>query len=375
MINKFLVVSGAALKLKDGQFYGYAPYIKELNIWLKHVNNVVIACPLDQTAPSQLDMLVAHNNIKTVFLPTFSTIGIKQVLKAAFWSPIIMARLFILMLSADIIHLRSPSNIGMLGAIVQIFLPWKRKIVKYAGNWDWNTPQAVSFRLQQVIYRSTFWSKNMTTLVYGAWPDRTKNILPFFTATYKQSDIEDSPVRSLSKKDPINLLFVGSLLAGKKPLISSEAVKILKENGLDVKLHYFGEGPERKNIEHFIEKHQLQNEIVLNGNRSPAEVKEAFKESHFLVFISRSEGWPKVVAESMFWGCYPITTRVSMVPEMLGDGLRGSLVDAAPKAVADAILDLVNRPDLYRDRCQSAMVWSREFTLERFEQEISKMLQ
>ena len=40
-----------------------------------------------------------------------------------------------------------------------------------------------------------------------------------------------------------------------------------------------------------------------------------------------SEGWPKVIAEGMFWGCLPIATRVSCVPNMLNNGKRGIILE------------------------------------------------
>ena len=114
--------------------------------------------------------------------------------------------------------------------------------------------------------------------------------------------------------------------------------------------------------------------IELKGNQTAEEVKNAFKKSHFLVFISKTEGWPKVVAESMFWGCYPITTPVSMVPEMIKNGERGSLVSANPKEIGDLILHLISNPERYYKSCQEAMNWSRQFTLNRFEKEIEAFL-
>ena len=45
-----------------------------------------------------------------------------------------------------------------------------------------------------------------------------------------------------------------------------------------------------------------------------------------MILPSKSEGWPKAIAEGMFFGCIPIATPVSCVPWMLADGSRGILV-------------------------------------------------
>src|SRR5690606_34200508 len=49
-------------------------------------------------------------------------------------------------------------------------------------------------------------------------------------------------------------------------------------------------------------------------------------DSHFLILASKSEGWPKAVAEAMFFGCILIVTPVSCVPWMLNYGSRGILI-------------------------------------------------
>jgi hypothetical protein len=40
---------------------------------------------------------------------------------------------------------------------------------------------------------------------------------------------------------------------------------------------------------------------------------------------SNSEGWPKAIAEGMFWGCVQLQTAVSCVPYMLDYGKEGLL--------------------------------------------------
>ena len=56
-----------------------------------------------------------------------------------------------------------------------------------------------------------------------------------------------------------------------------------------------------------------------------------------LIFISKSEGWPKVVAESMWWGCIPISKPVSCIPEMLGYGKRGFISSIDIESIGRAV--------------------------------------
>jgi hypothetical protein len=77
----------------------------------------------------------------------------------------------------------------------------------------------------------------------------------------------------------------------------------------------------------------------------------------------------------MFWGCLPITTPVSCVPDMLAQGSRGCLVRPDAREMASVVEACVKEPALYRSKCQAAMNWSRQYTLDYFETEIVRILQ
>ena len=105
-------------------------------------------------------------------------------------------------------------------------------------------------------------------------------------------------------------------------------------------------------------------------------VKKAFQNSHFLLFISKSEGWPKVVAEAMFWSCLPISTGVSCVPYMLNEGERGILVNAnaRSKDISKQVLEMVQNGDCFQEMIEKAKNWSQQFTLNSFEEAIKEFL-
>jgi len=76
----------------------------------------------------------------------------------------------------------------------------------------------------------------------------------------------------------------------------------------------------------------------------------------------------------MWWGCIPITTAVSCVPQMLGNGERGYLVLNKPEVISEIIVDSLKNPDRTNQMKNLAKEWSRQYTLERFEEEILKLL-
>jgi glycosyltransferase involved in cell wall biosynthesis len=496
---KFTIITHAEHKLHKQKIVAYEPYVREMNLWLKYVDEVIIVAPIsnDEITTVESKYLIeqiasAHTprndetkrhserseaisskekiasvhtprndgskEIKLIKIPSFDITSTYNGIKALFKIPKITYQIYKAMQWADHIHVRCPGNIGLLGCLVQIVFPNKPKTVKYAGNWDPNSKQPLSYKLQKWILSNTFLTKNCKVLVYGEWPNQSKNIVPFFTATYSKQEIEakrhsehsevisskeqiasshtprndetnrhsecseaisskeqiasslnprnDETKRhserseAISSKEQIassltprndetkrysqpnlisqtaalKFIYVGGLTSGKQPLLSVKVIHQLKEKGYNVHLDIYGDGEERKKLEAYIEEHQLQKHVVLNGNKSKELIKKAYQEAHFLLFVSKSEGWPKVVAEAMFWGCLPITSRVSCTPYMLGNGSRGAIVNFNCEEIVQVIQNYLTNGQLYKSQVQSAMQWSRQFTLEKFEEEIGKLL-
>lgn len=370
-----LVIGHVLHRIKDSKYYAYGPYVREMNLWFKHVNSVTILSPVDLSQkPDPIDLPYDHPRLSLEEVPEFSVLSISGLIKTLLIFPSLCMKTWAEMKKADHIHLRCPGNMGLLGALVQVFFPNKIKSAKYAGNWDRLSHQPFTYKLQQKILSNTFLSKRMQVLVYGEWPNESENIRPFFTASYSQAEKEDLAVRYLDPAGAINLIFVGGLNSGKQPMISAEVALELIKLGKKVRLDFFGEGPERSLLETFIQQNNLQDSIFLHGNVPADVVKSAFQNAHFLIFISQSEGWPKVVAEAMFWGCLPITTAVSCVPQMLGNGERGDLVSGKVVEIITSISKYFDDPKLYSQRVKAAAAWSRQFTLEKFEQEIQSVL-
>jgi glycosyltransferase involved in cell wall biosynthesis len=377
MIERRLLIVGHAIhKLKGNELYSYSPFVKEMNLWTKKFNKVVVVAPYDSAIPGVIDLAYEHNDIKLVRVPSISLLSIREILFAILVLPYIFFVIVFEMFKTDHIHLRCPGNIGLIGCFCQMLFPWKKKTAKYAGNWDWNSNQPWSYRLQQKILRNTFFTHNIQTLVYGDWPDKTRNIKSFFTASY--SETGKLPV-DLQKKasqlsHTVRFAFVGTLTPNKQPLFCLEVVKLLKDRGVNVKMDFCGDGSQRSELQQYVDNNGLNDNILLHGNKSAEEVKVILQNSHFLLFASISEGWPKAVAEAMWWGCVPVTTSVSCVPYMLGYGSRGTLITGNVAETADVIVNYIADRSSYINHASEGMTWARQFTVELFESEIMKLV-
>jgi len=197
----FTIISHVVHKRNTlGQIGGYAPYVREMNLWLKHVDKVIIVAPLEEREFDAIDIAYSHNEIEFITTPIFNLTSGSNILKTILNLPLLFNKVYHGMAKADHIHLRCPSNQGLIGSFVQILFPRKAKTTKYAGNWDFESKQPWSYRWQQNLLRNTAITKNIQVLVYGNWPDKNKNIKPFFTATYSENEIVETPVRTFAKE-------------------------------------------------------------------------------------------------------------------------------------------------------------------------------
>jgi len=370
----FLVITHVVHKVYVGRYFAYGPYVREMNLWFKYVDEVTVVAPLMHGPPDPIDLPYEHNRIQFKPVPALFFRRPLSALCSTLHLPTVLYRIWSAMRRADHIHLRCPGNMGLLGCLMQVAFPNKPKTAKYAGNWDPRSRQPWSYRMQKFLLRNEWLTRNIQVLVYGHWPDATRNIRAFFTASYSESEALPVEVRRIERSRPVCLLFVGALRNWKRPLLAVEVVEELRRRGVDARLDMFGEGPERAKIEEFIRRHGLRNKVTLHGNVDAERLKDAYSRSHFLVLVSRSEGWPKAVAEAMFWGCVPLASAVSCVPEMLGQGERGDLVPANARSIAERIIWYMEHPDVYREKAQKAMTWARQYTLERLEAEIRRIL-
>lgn len=370
---RFCVITHVEHIEHDDNIYGYAPYINEMNIWFKYVDEVVLVAPKNNEL--KLNPIFQNYNFKNIEfkrIKAFNIKSIKSLLYSFFAIPYNLVLIYLAFKKSDHIHLRCPGNIGLLGCVVQIFFPSKPKTAKYAGNWDFLSKQPLSYRLQKWILNNRFLSKNMQVLVYGEWPNTSINIKPFFTATYSDSKKELIEPRSLENK--IKFIFVGTLTEGKRPFYSLQIVECLRDLGYDVCLDFFGNGEEMQQLVNYVEKKALNDFIFFHGNQSRETIELAYKKSNFLILPSKSEGWPKVVAEAMFWGCLPLTSDVSCVNYLIGNGARGQILNLNLNEDVENIKKILNNFNAYNLMCKLARDWSQQFTTDYFENEIKKII-
>lgn len=368
---RFAVITHVKHIHKDNQWLAYAPYVREMNLWFNYVEAVEVVAPKTNGTVTDIDEIYQHKNITFSQVPDIEFTSLKKSLQSTLKLPMILLSIFKACKRADHIHLRCPGNMGLLGSLIQMLFPKTPKTAKYAGNWDPKSKQPLSYRFQKWLLSNTVLTKNMQVLVYGNWTNQSKNIKPFFTATYYNHEKEALVKKDYSKT--LKMVFIGSLVPGKQPLFCVQLIEQLRALELDIQLDIYGEGVLRPELERYIQECELTGKVTLHGNVDKSRLKQVYKNSHFVVLPSLSEGWPKALAEGMFFGVIPIATSVSCVPWMLDSGRRGIVIPNDVNKAVQVVKNQIKNANL-QAMSVAAQQWSHHYTMDDFESAIKSLL-
>jgi L-malate glycosyltransferase len=144
-----------------------------------------------------------------------------------------------------------------------------------------------------------------------------------------------------------------------------EAARPILERYPDVEFWMVGDGPLRSLLEHNVAERGLASRFVFHGQRQ--DVPALLADSDLFVLPSRTEAAPNGVLEAMAAGLPCVATRVGGVPEFVDDGVTGRLIDPGqPGALASALLDLIEHPDVAADLGRAARQYvERRFSFDR----------
>lgn len=97
------------------------------------------------------------------------------------------------------------------------------------------------------------------------------------------------------------------------------------------------------------------------------EIESLYAGSHALVLTSQSEGFPKVIAEAMAFGCVPIVTAVGAIPEVLGEQAFLTDPESCVNETIEHIEALLKDPVVYQRLSKKAYLYAVEhFDADRF---------
>lgn len=306
------------------------------------------------------------NNIKIIPMPSSGGDSFYLKLRILLFLPFYVWKIYNSMKSADVLHVRLPSIPGIIAIILNVFFKIDTGWIKYAGTWS--EKARIPYRIQRLLikkYRglpSTILSdaKEFDHLFAIPNPVLSENDL------IKNNMIAEN--KDFTKK--INLLFVGRLDKNKRPDVILKAISGIVRHENFGSINFVGDGILFEELK--IKAKQISSKIFFRGFCSRNEIDYYYSISHMLICPSKSEGFPKVIAESISFGCVILANSLDGIKSYIKHEDNGFLVNESNlvEELETCLNQSFENPKILKKMSINSTKLSRHFTYENFKENI-----
>ncbi|MFD2542046.1 glycosyltransferase [Lacinutrix gracilariae] len=311
-------------KTNNGEIVGWSPTVNEINHLLNVFDEIYhVAMLYDGKAPKSA-MAYSNQRIKFVALKPSGGKTILSKLHSVYNAPSVLKTVSETLKKVDVFQLRTPTGIGVYLIPYFTFFSNKKGWYKYAGNWNQKNPP-LGYRLQRYMLKH----QNRKVTINGKWKNQPKNCYTFENPclTVKEVTLGEQIITSKKTFRKVSFCYVGRLEKekGVERIIKAFTSLSLKHKQKVDKIHLVGNGSDYNYFRELAKNSGLN--IVFHGFLSRKEVFNVYKESHFFLMpTTASEGFPKVIAEAMNFGCIPIVSNISSIGQYIIDHENGFLI-------------------------------------------------
>jgi glycosyltransferase involved in cell wall biosynthesis len=275
---------------------------------------------------------------------------------------------------ADAVHAPIPGDIGTIG-ILLAFLLHKRLLVRHCGNWFVQRSAAERF-WHWMMERSAGGRNVMLATGGSAEPPskRNPNVKWIFSTSLTEQDLKVC-VRNgeqIPSATP-RLIIIGRQEPGKGTELLIQSLPLILEEFPNTMLDVVGDGTALSQFKNLAASLGLENHISFHGKVNHNQVLSLLRRADLFCFPTSSEGFPKVVVEALACGLPVVTTRVSVLPELISGC--GILIEQdSAIAIAKAVNDCLSDAGQYRAMSAKAGETAWKYSLERWRDTIGQML-
>jgi glycosyltransferase involved in cell wall biosynthesis len=370
--KKLVIISHTEHYINDEQkVVGWGSTINEVNYLADFWEEIVhVGCLYNTTAPKS-SLPYTKNNIHFAPIPPYGGKTSIEKIKILFKIPKIIYQVIKNIKNATEVQLRLPTSMGVfLLPLFSFFLSRKYVFwVKYAGNWSQVNPP-LSYRIQK------WWLKNNLTkckvTINGFWDNQPKHCLSFENPCLTDEDIIKGSeiIDDKNFTDKFTLCFVGRLDESKGVDVILASLNKIDLNKIE-KVHFIGDGVKR----HYFEKEAtfLYDKAIFHGFLEKTQVHQILEKSHFLLLPSKSEGFPKVIAEAACYGVIPIVSNVGSIGHYVNES-NGFLWDRNSEIPFDKIMNAAfqNEVRLLENKSQNLTILAEKFTFTNYISKLEK---
>lgn len=277
--------------------------------------------------------------------------------------------------NADAVHTPIPGDVGTIGMLFALLLR-KPLFVRHCGNW-----------MVQKTAAEAFWKWSMERFAGGrnvmlatggavdAPSNRNANIKWIFSTSLAAAEIRNAAPRQFPADGKLKLIAACRLEKRKGVETIIESLPLILEKFPGANLDVVGGGSLLNKLKKLAQKLNLEDKIRFHGKVAQPEVIALMKQAHVFCFpTSASEGFPKVVLEALACGLPVITTKVSVLPQLIKNGGGILLDEPTSRAVSAAIEQICSDRNQYCRMSAAAVSVAQSYTLENWRDFIGENL-
>jgi glycosyltransferase involved in cell wall biosynthesis len=253
----------------------------------------------------------------------------------------------------------------------------KPLLVRHCGNWF--VQRTVAERFWKWFMERFAGGRNVMLATGGTFEppsQRNPNIGWIFSTSLNEQELSDcSKNRTQAPSTSPKLIIVCRQEKGKGVELLIDSLPLISRTFPLATLDIVGDGAALNEFKKMAAVNGLVDRVVFHGNVSHSRVLELLQQADLFCFPTASEGFPKTVLEALACGLPVITTRVSVLPQLIGTGCGYLIDERTSDAIDNAVKACLADPDRYRAMSDQAIQTAGQYSLERWRDRIGDLLE
>jgi len=357
--------------LSDGRPLAYEPYVREMDVWSRLFEKVVVVAPRDDGPPTGNQAVYAGDNVE--WRPVRYSMGWTGLAR---WHrlaqmPAMAAALNRLLTDCDVVLLRSPGHPALVGRILAR-VRRRPTITKWAGFFGAFEGERLPSRVERRMVQRDRWP----VLVYGNAP--LPHLVPFSPALMTEVELDHAAALGRTKNwsPPWKILSVGRVLPVKGFDLALAGLGQLRTRAphLDWQYTLVGDGPALAELRANAERRGIADRVTFTGALPFSAAQAHYGAAHIVIMPGVKEGWPKPIAEAWAHGALPVAAAAGIVPWIIEEGGVGTTFPPTADGLYDALRDHLEQPDALAEEASRGFVAARHLSLEAFADNLERVL-
>jgi glycosyltransferase involved in cell wall biosynthesis len=362
--KNLLVISDTKGQYRNGNWYIFNAVAKELDFISELFESITIILSDYSNDDVDRSLILLDSKVKVIALPKIGGNTLVSKIKTVMILPLYGFQIIKNIFLNESVHLRGPNTVTLLTMFILPFFQFKNVWFKYATNWN-NAMSSANYKFQKWILTNVLVKSNVT--INGFWANLPPHVFPFENPCLTELQVFDGEQTIKSKQfdTPFDLVFIGRIDSAKGVDILIDFIGKINNNAIGF-FHVIGEGVLKSEFKKVLNAQGISNKFY--GNLSQVELFDILKKSHCILLPSKSEGFPKVLAEAMNFGCIPIASNVGSISHYIQNGFSGIIMkDISERGLNEAWLHFLNlKSEIKLGMTQNGFEVSQKFTFEKY---------